>query len=102
MESGDLVNGIEPIVSVLRTYFVCFDEKLPMHTLDMSEVYCIDGNMRSVLSCQVELVSPDPFKPNLRFLKDGRVLLDDELSKPSLLELNEEWWEERVMEEEIY
>jgi hypothetical protein len=102
IQPGDLVNGIEAIVSVLRTYFICFDEKLPMHTLDMSEVYCIDGNMRSVLSCQVELVSPNPYKPNLRFLKDGRVLLDDELSEPSLLELNEEWWEERVMEEEIY
>jgi len=102
IQSGDLINGIEINVTVLRTYFTCFDKQLLMYTLDMFEIYCIDGKMRSILSCQVELFSPNIYKPNLRFLKDGRLLLDDQLSEPSLLELNEEWWEERVIEEEIY
>jgi hypothetical protein len=98
---GDLLCGREPNVKIIRVYFVGINKKVPTYELDQTEVYCIDGETKTLTKCQIEILQPDPKDPTLRFLKDGRVFLDDESSAPSFFDLNALWWLEKTTEEEI-
>jgi hypothetical protein len=99
--AGDLFNGKRPLVKILRTYFIRVVKEYPKYELDFSEVYCLDQDTKTVFKCKPEVVAPKPLKPNLRFLKDGRVFLGDEITAPTFLELNEEWSTEEATCNEI-
>merc|ERR1719356_932557 len=99
--AGHLINEKEPVVTILRVYFTRLEHILPKYKLDPTNIYCIDGETKTVSRCQVEITNPNPKEAGLRFLKDGRVLLDDEMEEPSFFELNENWWMEHATYGEI-
>jgi hypothetical protein len=99
--SGDLLKTKDPFVNVLRVYFIRFTKESSACELDLTDVYCIHGDTKSVEKCQVKMVAPNAQEPTLRFLRNGQVLLDDEITAPSFFQLNQEWWTQRTIQEEI-
>ena len=55
----------------------------PDFQLDLMETYIVDGEKRTISRAKIEKVVENPMQPTLRFLKDGRILLDDEVTAPS-------------------
>lgn len=98
---GDILRGKEASITVRRVYFVRIMENAANYKLDLMDVHCIDGSTKTVEKCQVYVVATTAHQPILRFMRNGRVLLDDEMSAPSFFELNEEWWNEVAINEEI-
>jgi hypothetical protein len=93
---GNLLMGNNPFVTVLRTYFIRVNDESPRNELDLRDVYVIDGKSKLVKKCRIDVFTSNPQKPMLRFLENGRVLLDDETTASSFFELNEEWWSEKL------
>lgn len=98
---GDLLNGKEPIVTTIRAYFVKINQTLPKYELDLSDLYCIDGDTKAITKCQVEMNTPCVKDPSLRIMRDGQLILGDETFLPSYFVLNYQWWSEKIIEEEI-
>jgi len=99
--SGDILKGTEPSVTVLRAFYTRIASEAPEYLLDLMEVYCIDGDSITVEKLQVEVISENALRPTLRFTRNGRVLLDDEMTAPSFFELNQQWWIEKATEEHV-
>jgi len=99
--SGDMLYGQEQHITIIRVYFIRISKKQPTYELDQTDVYCIDGETKTITKCQIEMNVPDPRDPNLRILKDGRIILDDELIAPSFFNLSELWCLEKSTEDEI-
>merc|ERR1712066_891167 len=93
--------GETPFINITRLYFIRVATIIPRYHLDLLDSYCLDGESKTVSKCQIETITPNPLMPILRFMKDGRLFLDDEITAPSFFELNNEWWNEKAIEEEI-
>merc|ERR1712217_433850 len=97
----DISHRETPSTNITRLYFIRVATTTPRYGLDLLDSYCLDGESKTVSKCQIEIITPNPMMPILRFMKGGRLLLDDEITAPPFFELNNEWWNEKAIEEEI-
>jgi hypothetical protein len=98
---GNYLLGNKPRTTVLRAYFIALTDEPAKNIIDLHEVYVIDGKAKTIQKCQVDKMVLNPQQPILRFLKNGRVVLDDEITAPSFFELSEKWWSEKVFKRKL-